>query len=243
MPGTVPLLAALALLALPTAALARDAVDLALVLAVDISGSIDAEEAAQQREGYVSAIADPQVIAAIRSTATGRITLTYVEWSGADSQQVVIPWTVIDGAPAAEAFAGRLAETPTHRGMWTSISGAIDFAVPLFGLADVDAERRAIDVSGDGVNNRGRPVTQARDEAVARGIVINGLPIMNDCPNPYGSATPVEVALDRYYAENVIGGPGSFIVPAPDFTAFKAAILRKLILEIAGEAPAPLASR
>ena len=115
MPGTVPLLAALALLALPTAALARDAVDLALVLAVDISGSIDSEEAAQQREGYVAAIADPQVIAAIRSTATGRIALTYVEWSGADSQQVVIPWTVIDGAPAAEAFAGRLAETPTHR--------------------------------------------------------------------------------------------------------------------------------
>jgi Protein of unknown function (DUF1194) len=231
-------LAALAALAVPAASAQQEvAVDVELVLAVDISGSVDSVEAEQQRQGYVAALADPAVVRAIRSTFTGRVAMAYVEWAGAEMQEVVVPWTVLEDEASAAAFAAAIAEAPTRRAMWTSISGAIDFAVPLFDDNGFAGERRVIDVSGDGVNNRGRSVTQARDEAVARGIVINGLPILNDRPQPMGMPTPMEVALDRYYAESVIGGPGSFIVPALGFGEFKDAILQKLILEIAGTTP------
>jgi Protein of unknown function (DUF1194) len=231
-------LAALAALAVPAASAQQEvAVDVELVLAVDISGSVDSVEAEQQRQGYVAALADPAVVRAIRSTFTGRVAMAYVEWAGAEMQEFVVPWTVLEDEASAAAFAAAIAEAPTRRAMWTSISGAIDFAVPLFDGNGFAGERRVIDVSGDGVNNRGRSVTQARDEAVARGIVINGLPILNDRPQPMGMPTPMEVALDRYYAESVIGGPGSFIVPALGFGEFKDAILQKLILEIAGTTP------
>jgi hypothetical protein len=238
-PAPVAALALAAALGAPAASSAQQevAVDVELVLAVDISGSVDSVEAEQQRQGYVSALADPAVARAIRSTFTGRVAMTYVEWAGAEMQEVVVPWTMLEDEASAAGFAAAIAEAPTRRAMWTSISGAIDFAVPLFDGNGFAGDRRVIDVSGDGVNNRGRSVTQARDEAVAKGIVINGLPILNDRPQPMGMPTPMEVALDRYYAESVIGGPGSFIVPALGFGEFRDAILQKLILEIAGAVP------
>lgn len=219
-------------------------VDLELVLAVDISGSVDAEEARQQREGYVAAIAHPAVIQAIGANFHQRVAVAYLEWAGSDFQRLVLGWTLITGAADAEGFAQQLAAAPYRRGRWTSISGAIDAASPLFDGNGYVGDRRVIDVSGDGANNRGRPVEDARDEAVAAGIVINGLPILNDRPQPFHLPTPMDVALDTYYAESVIGGPGAFVQPAMDFTDFRIAILNKLIREIAGdEAPMRAAQR
>jgi len=216
-------------------------VDLELVLAVDVSGSIDPDEAAQQREGYLAAIPDPAVIQAIRANFHGRIAVAYVEWASADYQHVVVDWTLIEDGESAFAFTQALGEAPPLSARWTSISSVIDFAVPLFENNGFAGDRRVIDVSGDGPNNRGRPVVMARDAAVARGVVINGLPILNDNPQPFDLPTPKEMALDRYYTEQVIGGPGSFVIPAQDFTDFKAAILSKLIREIAGGEPSPRA--
>ena len=213
-------------------------VDLELVLAVDVSGSIDAEEARQQRDGYVAAIADPAVIQAIRANFHQRIAVAYVEWSSPDYQRVVIDWTVIEDAGSADEFAAALAAEPVSSARWTSISGAIDFAVPLFDGNGYAGERQVIDISGDGPNNRGRPVTLARDEALAQGTVINGLPILNDRRQPFDLPTPNEVALDDYYRDNVVGGPGSFVTPVQDFDGFRTAILSKLIREIAA-APMP----
>jgi hypothetical protein len=230
-------LATLLAMATGGAALAQETeVDLELVLAVDVSGSVDAVEAHQQRQGYVVALIDPSVLAAIRSTFTGKVAMAYVEWAGDDFQEVMVPWTIIDSAATAQSFASAVAEAPTRRAMWTSISGAIDFSAPLFEGNGINGIRRVIDVSGDGSNNRGRPVRLARDAALEQGITINGLPILNDRPQPMGLPTPMEMALDRYYADNVIGGPGSFLVPALGFDEFREAILKKLILEIAGPA-------
>jgi Protein of unknown function (DUF1194) len=209
-------------------------VDVELILAVDISGSVDEVEARQQREGYIAAIADPTVIHAIESTQYGRVALAYIEWAGAGQQRTLIDWTLIDSAAAAVAFADALAEAPRIRAMWTSISSGIDYAMPMFDGNGYEGTRRVIDISGDGPNNRGRPVTEARDEAVANGVIINGLPIMNDRPQPWTLPTPNEFGLDRYYIDNVIGGPGAFIVAAESFDEFKTAILTKLIREIAG---------
>jgi hypothetical protein len=214
-------------------------VDLELVLAVDVSGSIDAEEARQQREGYVAAIADPAVVQAIQAGSERRIAVAYVEWADSDDQRVLVGWTPIEDEASAQRFAGALAEAPARGGLWTSISGAVDFAVPLFDGNGFAGERRVIDVSGDGPNNRGRPVTAARDAAVAGGIVINGLPILNDRPQPFSLPTPVEIELDRYYIDNVIGGPGAFVVPAQNFADFRSAILQKLVREIARDGARP----
>ena len=230
-------------MAAPVAA-AEVPVDLELVLAVDISGSVDAEEARQQRDGYVAAISHPAVIQAISANFYQRIAVAYLEWAGSDFQRLVLDWTLIAGRADADAFVRRLAAAPYRRGRWTSISGAIDAARPLFDDNDYAGDRRVLDVSGDGANNRGRPVEDARDEAVATGIVINGLPILNDRPQPFQLPTPMEVALDTYYAKSVIGGPGSFVQPAMDFTDFRIAILNKLIREIAGnETPMRAAQR
>lgn len=208
-------------------------VDLELVLAVDVSGSIDSDEARQQREGYLSAIVDPAVIQAIRANFHGRIAIAYVEWASADYQRLVVDWMLVEDEKSAFAFVEQLGDAPPLSARWTSLSAAIDFAVPLFDGNGFAGDRRVIDVSGDGPNNRGRPVTLARDAALAQGVVINGLPILNDRPQPFNLPTPNEMALDRYYAENVIGGPGSFVIPAQDFADFKSAILSKLIREIA----------
>jgi hypothetical protein len=218
-------------------------VDLELVLAVDVSGSIDAEEARQQREGYVAAIADRAVVEAIGANFHRRIAVAYMEWASGDYQHVVLNWTLIDGAASAAAFAALLAAAPRRSARWTSISSAIDAAVPLFEDNGYAGERLVIDVSGDGPNNRGRPVQDARDDAVARGIVINGLPILNDRPQPFDLPTPLALVLDEYFAEHVIGGPGAFVQPAQDFTDFRTAILNKLIREIAGDAPPAVLAR
>lgn len=208
-------------------------VDMELVLAVDVSRSVDAEEARLQREGYLAALVNPRVLQAIRSGQTGRIAVTYVEWAGSDYQRTVVAWSVIEDAASARAFAERLAEASYVSRNWTSISGAIDYALHMFATADgFETARRVIDISGDGRNNEGRTSDEARDEAVAAGVTINGLPIINDRPN-FGR--PPETDLEDVYREHVIGGPGAFLILADNFSAFAAAILNKLIREIAGE--------
>jgi hypothetical protein len=210
-------------------------VDVELVLAVDISGSIDPTDARLQRGGYVSALRDPEVILAIESGMHGRIAVAYVEWAGETHQHTVLDWTLIESRTDAIAFSGALAEAPFWKGSWTSISGAIDYAVALFEGNGYDGLRRVIDISGDGYNNHGRPVEDARDEAVAAGITINGLPILHDRASPLGSRPPDD--LDRYFEQRVIGGPGAFVIVARDFSDFARAVLAKLQLEIAGEVP------
>ena len=220
-------LLALLLTASPAAALP---VDLELVLAVDVSRSIDPDEARLQREGYVRALTDERVVQAIRSGVHGRIALTYVEWAAASLQFTVIGWTLIKDRASADAFAGRLAEAPMQSHSRTSISGAIDYSMQLFGKNGFEGERLVIDISGDGRNNDGRQAHLARNEAVARGITINGLPIINDRPT-FGF--PPDANLDVYYETDVIGGPGAFMVVARNFEQFGEAILAKLIREIA----------
>lgn len=225
----VGLLAAGAALALRAAlASARD-VDLALVLALDVSGSVNVERYDLQREGYAKAFASSAVIEAIAGGEHHAIAVTLVEWSGANHQRQLIGWTVIDTPAAAQSFGSAIAEAPRAFADWTSISGAIDYAVKLFGDTGIAATRRVIDVSGDGINNNGRAVTEARDAAVAAGITINGLPILSEFPD-----------LDAYYRDNVIGGPGAFVTVARSFDDFGTAILGKLVREIAArEEPAP----
>jgi hypothetical protein len=184
-------------------------VDLELVLAVDISGSVDEVEALLQREGYMAALRHPQVIEAVENGMFGSIAVTYVEWAGDYYQHTMLGWTQIDGQDSAHAFADALGETPLMTAHWTSLSGAIDYAVPLFDDNGFEGFRRVIDISG--------------------------LPIVNDRPNPWGGRPPID--LDLYYEQRVIGGPGAFIVVAEDYTSFASAILSKLLLEIAGETP------
>ncbi|MBM3548100.1 MAG: DUF1194 domain-containing protein [Alphaproteobacteria bacterium] len=205
-------------------------VDLELVLAVDVSRSIDQDEAQLQREGYVRALTDERVIQAIRSGLHGRIAIAYVEWAAAHLQFTLIGWTLIKDRASAETFAGKLAEMPIQAHSRTSISGAIDYSARLFANNGYEGERLVIDVSGDGRNNDGRPAHLARNEAVAKGITINGLPILNDRPT-FGF--PADANLDTYYETDVIGGPGAFMVVAQGFDAFAAAIMSKLIREIA----------
>jgi hypothetical protein len=183
----------------------------------------------------MAALRHPQVIEAVENGMFGSIAVTYVEWAGDYYQHTMLGWTQIDGKDSAFAFADALGETPLMTAHWTSLSGAIDYAVPLFDGNGFEGFRRVIDISGDGHNNRGRLVEAARDEAVAAGITINGLPIVNDRPNPWGGRPPID--LDLYYEQRVIGGPGAFIVVAEDYTSFASAILSKLLLEIAGETP------
>ena len=206
-------------------------VDLALVLAVDVSRSMDTEEQQLQRDGYVSAFRSDAVANAIRKGALGRIAVTYVEWSGPAQQTVVIPWTVLEGATQANAFADSLAAAPIGRVYSTSISGVIDFSVRLLRDTGPEAIRRVIDVSGDGPNNTGRIVTAARDEAVAQGIVVNGLPFMLKRPSGFGDMEN----LDLYYEDCVIGGPGAFVVPIRERHQIVDATRTKLVREIADD--------
>jgi hypothetical protein len=205
-------------------------VDVLLVLAVDVSRSIDEDEARLQREGYRSAVSDPRVVEVVRRGMIGAIGLAYVEWAGFEYQRLVIPWTRIATQRDADTWAETLAEAPRASLSWTSISGAIDFSRQVLRAAPFEGTRRVIDVSGDGVNNSGRPADVARDEAVAEGIIINGLPIINDRPT-FGRMPPIP--LDQYFEQNVIGGPGAFMVVAEDFDAFGTAVRRKLLREIA----------
>ena len=210
-------------------------VDLELVLAVDVSRSIDEEEAALQRDGYVAAFRHPSVIDAIRHGPLGRIAVAYLEWGEYGSTSVVADWTMISDGPSAEALADRLRRSARLVSSRTSISGALDVAAVMLDGNEFSGRRRVIDVSGDGANNSGDLVNLARDRTVARGITINGLPILNQRESP-GGFQQIE-SLDLYYRDCVIGGPGAFYVVAKDFNDFARAILRKLILEIAGAAP------
>lgn len=204
-------------------------VDVALVLAVDVSGSVNAERFELQRRGYAAAFSSREVIDAIAAGMNRTIAVTLVEWSGIGHQHQTVGWTLVHDAASAEAFGSAIAEAPRVFSDWTSISGALDFAVVLLHDSGFDAARRVIDVSGDGINNNGRAASEARDDALRSGIVINGLPILTEYPS-----------LDEYYRDNVVGGPNSFVVAVSDFSSFGTAILSKLVREIAGEAPRPM---
>ena len=223
---------------------AAERVDLLLVLAADVSRSVDAQKFQLQREGYAAAIANPRVLEAIQYGRNKRIAVLFLEWSGFASQKVVIDWTAIDGPKAAQAFGDRLLETPRSFADRTSISGGIDFAVAQFARAPFVAERQTIDVSGDGTNNAGHDITKARDDALALGITINGLVILSERPLPWNPEhTNPPGGLAHYYRTNVIGGPGSFVLEAKDFNSFGQAIIKKLIAEIADATPPGAASR
>lgn len=209
-------------------------VDVELVLAVDISYSMDEDEQRLQRQGYADALVSPEVQRAIQNGNFKRVAIAYVEWAGATEQRLVLDWALIDGLESARAFAGRLLEQPYRRAYRTSISGGLIFSAPLFEKNNFRAERQVIDMSGDGANNQGVLVEAARDDVVKRGIVINGLPIMIKRPN-FGYMDIAE--LDQYYEDCVIGGEGSFVVPIKTREMFGEAIRMKLIMEIAGLAP------
>jgi hypothetical protein len=229
------LLAGLSLFVLRSGiAWADTAVDLELVLAVDVSLSMDLEEQQLQRDGYVAAFRDPQVMSAIRSGAQGRISVTYVEWAGPSLQATVVPWTMIDTPAAAEDFAAKLTAASISRHRMTSISSALTYSGRQFESNPYRGLRRVIDISGDGPNNSGPPVTGVREELLKGGIVINGLPII---VRPSQSSFFDITYLDRYYAECVIGGAGSFMIPIRDKSEFITAIRQKLLLEIAGSEP------
>ena len=213
---------------------ANPTVDVELVLAVDVSYSMDMDELALQREGYAHAIVSKEFLQALKSGPNGRISVTYFEWAASTDQKIVIPWRVIDGPETADAVASEIIKTPIRRASRTSISGAINFAVPLFDENPRRGLRRVIDISGDGPNNNGAPVLIARDAAVEKGIVINGLPIM--VKEPSYSTMDID-NLDLYYEDCVIGGPGSFVVTIKDRDKFKEAIRTKLLLEVAGRTP------
>ncbi len=213
----------------------KRAVDLELVLAVDISRSMDLEEAALVRQGFVRALRHPDVIAVIERGPIGRIAVTYAEWGSERYQRTRVDWTEVSDAASAAAFAEAVERSSVILVEWTSISDAIAFASQRFEDNGFQSGRQIIDISGDGPNNSGPYVSLARDRAVADGIVINGLPIINDRPNVYDY--PPFPDLDLYYEDCVIGGPGAFIVVADGFEDFARAVLRKLVTEIAGRTP------
>src|SRR5438552_1735470 len=209
-------------------------VDVELVIAVDVSYSMDPEEQALQREGYITGFTSRDFMQALRGGMHGKVAATYFEWAGPYDQKIVVPWRMIDGPEAADAFANEIARAPYRRASRTSISGALTFAKPLFDGSGYRGFRRVIDVSGDGANNSGPFVTLVRDDVLAAGITINGLPIMLKRPNAF---TMDIDNLDVYYEDCVIGGPGAFVVPIREREQFKEAIRTKLVLEIAHRVP------
>jgi hypothetical protein len=211
-------------------------VDVELVMAVDISYSMDYDELALQREGYVQALTSSEFLNALKQGTNGKIAVTLVEWAGVNDQRVVLPWRLIDGAATAEAVSAEMARAPVRRSYRTSIAGALMFSAGLFANNGFRGIRRVIDVSGDGTNNQGPIVTQVRDDVVAKGITINGLPIMLKEPQP----NSIDIKdLDIYYEDCVIGGPGAFVVPIREREKFKDAIRTKLVLDIAERPPEP----
>jgi hypothetical protein len=226
---------ALLVLSLPAVAQDKKEIDLALALAIDISGSIDPDEAHLQRKGYVDAFRDPVIVKAILGGPNGRIAVAYYEWSDSWMQKLLLDWTLLDSEGAIAAFAQRLADAPISIARRTSISGAIRYAIPLFGRSPYEPTRKVLDISGDGSNNDGGLVTDMRHEALKERISINGLPIMNDRPNPFGF--PNESDLDQYYLHCVTGGPRSFVEVARSFEDFPRAVRKKLLQEVADVAP------
>ena len=209
-------------------------VDVELVIAVDISYSMDPDEQALQREGYAQALTSREFLMALREGAHGKIAVTYFEWAGGHDQRIVMPWRLIDGPEAADAVAAEIARAPYRRASRTSISGALQFAKPLFDNSGYRGLRRVIDVSGDGANNSGPLVAPTRDDVLSAGITINGLPIM--LKRAYTGTLDID-KLDIYYEDCVIGGPGAFVVPIRERSKFIEATRTKLVLEIAGRQP------
>ena len=233
--GRAILLAAVLLIGAPSAR-ATEAVDLEIVIATDVSSSIDEREAALQRHGFAAALRSPEVVRAIRYGAIGKIAIAYIDWSSEPFNRVIVDWRIIADEASAEAFAQALLDSPRTYGQGTSIGGALRMAAAMIDSNAFDGTRRVIDVSGDGPNNRGS-LAFAREQTLSKGITINGLPIVTD---GYGTGDwgGFYGQLDRYYETYVIGGPGAFSLPARGFEEFATAIRRKLILEISGDMPA-----
>jgi hypothetical protein len=211
-------------------------VDVELVLAVDISFSMDPDEQELQREGYIHAITSNEFLRAVKDGIHGKIALTYFEWANSTERRVIVPWRVIDGPEAADSFAAEIARAPYRRSSRTSVSGALLFGAALFENSGYKGIRRVIDVSGDGANNNGPLVAPTRDEVLEKGIVINGLPIM--LKGPLGPGVDID-ALDIYFEDCVIGGPGAFVIPIKERGKFKEATRTKLVQEIAAVPPEP----
>jgi len=213
---------------------AAEPVDLLLVLASDVSRSVDTLKYQLQREGYAAALSNPRVVEAIRSGPHGRIAICFVEWSGATSQKLVIDWTIVSDAASARKISDQMIELPRSFADRTSISAGIDFAMSQLERSPFTAPRRTIDVSGDGTNNSGRDVASARDDALAKGVTINGLVILSETPLPWNPEhTNPPGGLGEYYKRNVIGGPGAFVMVADSHNSFGQAIIKKMIAEIA----------
>ncbi len=230
------LIAALLAALIPIAArpVRAETVDLQLILAADVSRSVDEDEFHLQREGYAAALTNPKVLYAIQSGPHHAIAVSFIEWSGSDAQRVVANWAIIRDEETGGVMANTLRTAPRSFAGFTSISAAIDFAMRHFAESGVSSERRIIDISGDGTNNGGRPVTDARDDAVAAGVTINGLAIVNLHPNPgFTAHTQPPGGIGTYYRENVAGGPGNFVIEIQDFSTFAEAIVNKLVAEIA----------
>ena len=209
-------------------------VDVELVLAVDISYSMDPDELALQRDGYARALTSREFLNALRQGINGKVAVTYFEWAGAHEQKVIVPWRLIEGPESADSLAAEIAQAPLRRAARTSISGALLFGMQLFDTSGYRGLRRVIDVSGDGANNHGQLVAVARDEVLSKGITINGLPVM--LKRPSYATMDIEM-LDEYYEDCVIGGPAAFVVPVRDREKFVEAIRTKLVLEIASLTP------
>ena len=225
-------LGALLLTQIPPAR-ALEQVDLLLALAMDVSRSMDQPKFLLQREGYAAAISNPQVLNAIKSGPSQKIAFCFIDWSGPGEQRLVIGWNVIDGVASAIRFGDLILKAERSFYNSTSIGSAINFAIAEIARSPFEAERHAIDVSGDGTNNSGRPVTEARDQAIARGVTINGLAIINDKPNlGYSAHTQPPGGLPLYYRQNVIGGPNAFLLVVEDFNSFADAMANKLAKEI-----------
>ncbi len=234
-------LATMLLACVPLSARAADVpqssiqVDLMLVLAADVSRSIDADKYELQRKGYASAMSDPEVLHAIAAGPTGRIAVAFVEWAGSSSQRLVIGWTVVGTAAEAQAFGAKVAVAPRSFMDRTAIGSAIDFSAALFAAAPVAAERKIIDISGDGDSNGGRDIRTARDDALAHGITaINGIVILSDMSGPayLVAHTHPPGGLQAYYRQNVTGGVNSFVAVADGFESFGRSLVAKLIQEI-----------
>lgn len=211
-----------------------DNVDVLLVLAADVSRSINEGEFELQRKGYAAALADPRVLKAIASGPHQAIDLTYIEWSDALEQEVVVDWTRVDNGEDAAAVASTILQAPRSFLSRTAIGSAIDFSLQRLTVAKDTGDKRIIDVSGDGTSNSGEPVTEARDRAVAAGVTVNGLAIINTDAGPgFLMHTQPPGGLPEYYRQNVIGGPGAFLLQVENFGTFAEAIARKLISEIA----------
>ncbi len=211
-------------------------VDVVLALGVDVSYSMDPEEQALQREGYIAAITSPDFMRALRQGMHGKIALTYYEWAGSHHTEVIVPWRVVDNPETADSFVAEIARAKYTRASRTSVAAAIQFGASLIEASGYRGLRRVIDISGDGVNNNGPLVTDARDEVVAKGVTINGLPII--LKRPIRSTFDI-TDLDIYFEDCVIGGPGAFVIPIRAREQFKEAIRTKLVLEVAGRMPEP----